>query len=362
MYKHEDLFIKICDNFHNEINPSLVQIAPTVANNFWFERKSILGKFFIIKNILLSLNGNDIAQYQIVNLQNILKKYKIILDTYFESHNIATCFVYFAPENLKETEKYLNQFSDIQLNAVHYHSFDYGKIYMLGIDIIGFPNDCEFKLSASIKNGKISIEKNSNPYHPIEKERGKLFSDLQRTIEEQDNAARKKQLINPKLWEKKKNKTITRFEDFTNETHAIIISLLNDFDKCNYLCNSLIESILNSTTPKNLAEYKRIHSVLHGTYIEESLEKFVSIFNSNYSGVKLIWLKSGPELKYFIDQLNIKLSVSDEINKWADARIIMKKPIKDMPSYLSKQTSKTDYVNLTHAIIKKDLLYKLFRE
>ena len=65
MLSNEDVLIKISNDFHAEINPILEQINSETKQSVWFERKSISGKFFIIKNLLLSLNCSEVNQYQL---------------------------------------------------------------------------------------------------------------------------------------------------------------------------------------------------------------------------------------------------------------------------------------------------------
>lgn len=360
MIQHEDLFMKICDNFHDEINQVLIDIEPTTGAHFWFERKSIEGKFFILKDLLLSLNATDIARYQLINLKNILNKYKPILENWFSSHDIATGFVYFYPEDLRKTENYFHQFEDCQINW--YHEISTGYLYMIGIEIVGFPNDCTFKLIARLKNDKIIIKECLDPLFLIEYERGKLIGNPRRDRQEQEKIEYEIHQKDPLRWKKGKENAKNKFENFAQETKDKIDLLLSDFDRCIELCNSLIESIVNDTEQKNLPELEKIFTILKGTYINETLDRFLSIFNSNYSGEKLIWLKSGPQLKYFVDQLNRKLKLSDEINKWADVRFKMSTRVNRLPGYLGKQTSKGEYQLLTQGNLKKEPLFKLFRE
>ena len=359
MIQYEDLFIKICHDFHNEINPLLIEIEPSTKQEFWFERKSINGKFYILKDLLLSLNRSDVAQYQLISLRNILKKYKTRLEIYFESHNVATCFIYFSPENTRAITGFFKQLDDY---GDYRWSLHIGHLHMIGFDMVGFPNDCSFKLSARFKNGEITIQEHRDPMFEIEREKGKLIGYPQRTRQEQVSIEDNFIVQNPEHWAKANQNAINEFEDFAKNTHTNRIELINDFDKCNDLCNTLIDSIVTNTTPQNLPELERIYSILYGTYIEESLEKFISIFNNNFFGEKLIWLKSGPELKYLIDQLNGRLKISDEINKWAGIRIEMNTSVKDLSIYLRKQTTKGEYLLLNHGNLKKDPLFKLFRE
>jgi len=358
MYLDEDLIIKISETFHNEINPVLTEIDNDVNDSFWFARKSIKGKFFIIKNLLLGLTVNDITQYQIINLLNIIKRNKSILQIYFESYNIATCFFYIWPENTAATTGYfvrLNDFGDYDYKLKN------GHIHMIGLEVIGFPNDCSFKLTAKFEKDDIIIKKQREPLFPIESEKGKHIGNIKRTRKEQIEVEEILRAKNYDFFEKGENDLLVDFKKFARKILEKRNDLLRNFDECIDLCNLLIDSKLNDITHTNLPEIEKIYTVLKNGYIKEPFEKFLTVFSSDYSGPELIWLKTGTELKYFIDRLNEKLNLSNEINKWTGTRFQLLKPVKNMTSYLSKQT-KGEYQLLIQGNLRKNPLYKLFRE
>lgn len=326
MYQHENLWIKISDDFHAEINPLLEQLNPDAINHYWFKKKSVQGKFYIINDMLLSLNGTGTNQYSLLKLKHSLEAYKTRIKSYFDIHDIATCFVFFSPKNYSEIINGLRNY---------YISFrkeiSYGYLYLFGIELRGSPNDCSLKLTAKIINEKIIIYISCSPFFDIEKEKAKT----------------------------KKN-AIQKFTRFADETHIKIKELFENFDRCINLCNTIIDKQQKDTTPANLTEIKKIYSVLKNGYIQEPFELFTAIFQPEYSGHKIVWLKSGPELKYFVDRLNDKLKLSNTINKWTDSRVKYK-DVTNLATYLSKQTT-GEYDLLKKGLLPKNPIYKLFRE
>ena len=360
MFTHEDLYIKISNDFHAEINPILEQINSESNQSVWFNRKSISGKFFTIKNILLSLNGSESNYYQLIQLINILELYKIRLNEYFNSHDFATCFVYNSqPEDLIKTKKYFKSITDYSLN--YQFSLEIGYCFMIGLGMIGFPNDCSYMFDARLINNEIVINEQYDPF-PWNIERGKRIGNPSRTRQEQNEIEYELHHKNHDLLVKGEEINFIKFKEFAEKTHQEIKSLFENFDRCINLCKSIIEKKQKGTTPSNLPEIEKIYSVIINYYIQEPLEKFVSIFSHEYSGEKIVWLKSGPELKYFVDRLNDKLKLSNEINKWTGARFQLTEPVKNLTGYLSKQTSKDEYQLLIQGNLKKNPIYKLFRE
>lgn len=361
MYQYENLWIKISDDFHAEINPLLEQLNPDAINHYWFKKKSIQGKFFVVNDLLLSLNGTDVNQYPLIKLKNILEAYKIRIKSYLGTHNIATCFVYINAENMVNTENYFNQFKDY-FNYSYFSMIAINSCFMFPLDFIPFPNDCSYKLIAKILNDNILIEEKYDPLFEIEKQQRELMGNIERTRDEQYQIEINIQKQNPELWKKGEDNALNKFKEFAQKTHEKNIQLVDDFNRCIILCNSLIEKQQKDTTPANLPETEKIYAVLINGYIQEPLEKFQAIFQSNYSGEKLTWLKTGTELKYFVDRLNEKLNLSNEINKWVAERFELLRPVKNMASYLSKQTSKGEYQLLKQGNKRKDPLYKIFLE
>jgi hypothetical protein len=362
MYQHENLWIKISDDFHAEINPILEELNPDAINHYWFKKRSIQGKFFIVDNVLLSLNGTGTNQYLLTKLKHTLEAYKTRIKSYFDTHNIATCFVFFSTESFTAISNYFDRFSDYRLS--YSKEISIGYIFKIGIDIIGFPNDCSFKLSAKIsKKNEVTITRHNDPLFDIEKEKGKEFGSTERTRQQQEeieNYLNKKQ---PGLSEKGEKNAMQEFTLFAEKTYSNIISLINNFDRCINLCNNLIDKQQKDTTPANLPEIEKIYFVLKNGYIQEPLEKFTAIFQPEYSGQKIVWLKSGPELKYFVDRMNDKLNLTNRINKWTDSRFELKNQPEHLPKYLTRQkTEGTIYQLLLSGNDRKNPLYKLFRE
>lgn len=360
MYQHENLWIKISDDFHTEINPILEQLSPEVINHYWFKKRSIQGKFFIINNLLLSLNGTGTNQYLLIKLKNTLEAYKTRIKSYFDTNYIATCFVFLSPENITPIRNYFDRFSEYQL--FFQWGISIGYIFQIGLDIIGFPNDCSFKFTARIsEKNQIDIETRYYPLSDVEKEKGIEFGDSNRTREQQEEIETNLYKQQPGLRMIAEKNAIEDFKNFATKIHQIILTMTEDFDRCINLCNTIIDKIQKDTTPANQPEIEKIYSVLKNGYIQEPFEKFATIFQPEYSGQKIIWLKSGPELKYFVDQLNEKLNLSNTINKWTDIRIELKN-VKNLATYLSKQTTKGEYQLLSQGLLSKNPIYKLFRE
>jgi hypothetical protein len=365
MYQHENLWIKISDDFHAEINPILEQLNPNAVDHYCFKRVGIQGKFLIINNLLLSLNGLDTNHYNLIRLKNILESYKTRIENYFNSHAIATGFIFFAPQNILKTQNYLlKKFSEYSL-SYSFSEFIAKKFYnyMIGLNIIGFPNDCSFKLSAKIKNDEIEISRSNYPLFEVEKESGKWIGDVTITRDEQEEIEFKLYKKDPELRDDSEELAIEEFKKFANDIQNKIKILLKDFDRCINLCNTLIDKQQKDTTPANLPEIEKIYSVLKNGYIQEPLEKFTAIFQPDYSGQKIVWLKSGPELKYFVDRMNDKLNLTNRINKWTDSRFELKNQPEHLPKYLTRQkTEGTIYQLLLSGNDRKNPLYKLFRE
>ena len=354
MYQFEDLFIKISNDFHAEINPILEQINSEAKQSFWFDRKSISGKLFIVRDLLLSLNASEQKQYLLTRLKRLLEIYKERLITYFDTHDIATCFVYNSlPEDFTKTQEYFISLEDYSITSNL--SVGFGYRFMEGMEIIGFPNDCSYKFAARLRNSQIEIEEQSDPF-PWNFEKGKQIGSPLRTRQQQRE-------IEVQLYNKDHKRLLKQdFTEFAKTTQLKIFELIRDFDLWIKLCNSIIEKKQIDSTPANLPEIEKIHEVLKNGYLQEAFERFLLIFNPDYKFEKLIWLKTGTELKYFIDRINDKFHLSNEINKWTEQRFQFIKPVKSMAAYLSKQTSKDEYQLLIQGNLRKNPLYKLFRE
>lgn len=359
MKKHEELYAQICDNFYNEINPLLMKIDNSCEFEYWFDKKDISGKFFIIKDLSLALTENNIDQHLLVSLKDILHKYRLILSNYFNSNNIATGFIYFAPENNKAIREYFYN-TDFQID--YFTLLGVCHIYCVGIDMIGFPNDCSFKLTAYVKNNELKIEKKQDPLFSIEEERGKLIAAPQRSRSENHRIEEEIRKNNSELWKKGEARAKEYFNVFASKIKARNENILNDFSNCIDLCISLQQSIEKKTFANYRSDIEKIYSALKDSYFDVSFETFLNVFSPLYEGEKITWLKTGPELKYFIDNLKSKFSLSTNINSWANDRFEMKKPVSNMALYLGKQTSKGEYQLLMQRNLRRNPIFKLFEE
>jgi hypothetical protein len=366
MYQHENLWIKISDDFHAEINPILEQLNPNTVSHYCFKRVGIQGKFLIINNLLLSLNGLDTNHYNLIRLKNILESYKARIENYFNSHAIATGFIFFAPQNILKTHNYLlKKFSEYSL-SYSFSEFIAKKFYnyMIGLNIIGFPNDCSFKLSAKIKNDKIEISRSNDPLFEIEKESGKWIGEVTITRDEQEEIEFKLYKKDPELRDDSEELAIEEFKKFANDIQNKIKSLLKNFDRCINLCNTLIDKQQKDTTPANMSEIGKIYSVLKNGYIQEPFEKFAAIFQPGYSGQKIIWLKDGAELRFLMDKIIVKVINTNKINQWANKRFTLLDPPSNFVSYIGTVKHKNlFYKRLSDdRFEKRNPIYKLSKE
>lgn len=360
MYQYEDLFIKISNDFHAELNPILEQINAESNQSYWFDKKGIQGKFYIINNLLLSMNGNELKQYQLTKLTNILEAYKMRLTAYFNSQNIATCFVYFTPESIVLIENYFNTLEEYRLTfAKHLHR---GYLYMVGMEINGFPNDCSYKLTAKISDNEILIEQRKEPLFDLEIGRGKQIGNPKRTRKEHEEIEYKLSRQNPGLRERAEDDALQYFTDFAKETHVKITELFEDFDNCTKLCKTLIEKQQKDISAANLPKIEKIYLILKNGFIQEPFERFREIFQPGYAGEKIIWYKYGYELKYFVDELRDNMKLPTEINKWTIQRFVLESPIKRFPNYLSKQIKHPEYSMLKTGNRRTHPLSVLFKE
>ncbi|MGD9928876.1 MAG: hypothetical protein AB7U05_02555 [Mangrovibacterium sp.] len=360
MYRHEELYQKICENFHDELNPLLEQLDETVIKNYWFDRCNIYGKFFLLKDLLVVIKHADAKPHLLVRLRNTLKGYKKTLQFYYDSNPIASGFVYFMPENIQKTEPYFYQF-DYSITD-HYSTLEGYSMYCLDFEVVGFPNDCSFKLISKMKDGEIIVYQMDDPIFEIEIERGKLIGNPQITRGEQNRIEQEQRAQNYESYKKKEARVKDYFYKFAFKVKKQKDDLLADIDQCIELCSSLIAAFEENSLSPHLAEIERFFSALNGSYIDIEFQSFADIFSPNYSGSKVPWLKTGPELKYFVDNLNRKLNLSPKINQWTSERFEMPEPISDMASYLGKQTSKDEYKLLIQGNLRRNQLFLLFRE
>lgn len=361
MLSHEDLWIKISDDFHSEINPILEQINSESKQSFWFDKKGILNKFYIIKDVLLALNGTEVNQYHLTRLTAILEAYKNRIELYFENYNIATCFVYFSPQNNYLIENFLfKKFSEYCL-AFNFQSFKPPYIYMIGMNLVGFPNDCHHKLTALTKNNKIEIQRRDNPFFEIEKERGKLIGNVNRTRDEQEVIEVSLIKQNPDFYYNAEDKVMNEFKEFSELVFSKINTLLLDFDNSIELCKKLISQRIDSTEPANLPEIQKIYNVLINGYIQEPIERFLAIFQNDYSGEKIVWLKDGAEFKFLLDMVISKIISTNKINQWADKRFILVDTPTNFIAYLGsvKQKNKLYDRLISGTSIRSNPIYKL---
>jgi hypothetical protein len=363
MLSHENIFFKIAEDFHSEINSILKYLEPTSNQSYWFDKKHIVGKLDIIEDILLSFNGNQTNSSEITRLKNTLDLYKNRLNCYFERNDLASGYYYYYPktESVNKIIEYFDELEkkELSINSLYVNHIG-GYLFMFGLKLIAFPTDCDLKFTGKVKDGIISIKEQQDPIFPIEIEEGKKIGNA--TISREQFNSRELPNEDYRLIWESEQKAKDYFKDFTEKIHIKNLNLINKFENCINLCKLIVEKKQNDTTPANLPEIEKTYSVLINGYIQEPLEKFVPIFAPEYSGEKIVWLKTGPELKYFIDRLNEKLDLSNEINKWAGQRFEFLEPVKNMTAYLSKQTSKGDYQLLNQGNFRKNPLYKLFRE
>lgn len=360
MYKFENLYLKIANDFHIEIDSILELIAPTGKKEYWWRKKNLYGKFFLIEDSLLSFNGTEINITELIKLKDILKLYKSKFKYYFKRNDLATGYYYFTkPKYFNSLIKHFEGLEKQELSIKATYISHLGYLFMIGLNLISFPVDCDLKITGKIKKGKIIIDTQSDPILPIEIKESEKFANLDITREQFNLRYLTKEDYKIK-WENEQ-KAKDYFKEFAEKIHMENFELINKFEKCIKLCNLLINKQQTDVTHANLKEIEKIYSVLKNGYIQEPFEKFTAIFQPTYSGQKIIWLKSGPELKYFVDRLNEKLNLSNTINKWTDSRFEFKN-VTSLATYLSKQTTKDEYQLLIQRLLSKNPLYNLFRE
>jgi hypothetical protein len=311
-----------------------------------------------VKNLLLSLNGSEAKHYQLMQLIKILESYKLRLIEYFNSNNIATCFVYNSvPENINKTKHYFESLSDYSVS--YQFSLEIGYCFMIGLGMIGFPNDCSYKVEAKLINNEIAINEQYDPF-PWNSEKGKQIGNPKRTRPEQNEIEDELHKKEHDLLVKGEKLNFISFKEFAEKIHMKITALLEDFDTCTNLCKSIIEKKQKDSTPANLPEIERIHSVLSNGYIQEPLETFLAIFQNDYSGPKIIWLKDGAEFKFLLDEVISKIIPTNKINQWADKRFILVDPPTNFIAYLGSVKQKNLlYARLIDGYKRSNPIYKL---
>ena len=183
MNTNEELWMKISDDFHREINEILLQLEPGIENEFWVKQNNVSGKFHVINNILLSINPAEVSVLTLTRLSSSLTSFKKRLIHYFDNFNLATGFLFFAPENIRNADNYFRSIEGVALTSTHIIAV--GSMYFIGMEVVGFPNDCTKKFTARLKAGEIKIDERHDPLFPIEKERGEIISKTNRTRGEQ---------------------------------------------------------------------------------------------------------------------------------------------------------------------------------
>jgi hypothetical protein len=360
MLAYEDLWIKICDDFHDEINPILEQLSSTSKENYWYNSKSIYGKLFILNNVLLSLNRTELNQYKLTRLTATLEAYKSRITKYFDTHIVATCFVYFSPQNINQTQNFLFKKFKEYCHTYSFQSYKSLYIYLVGMELIGFPNDCSFKLTATIKNNKPEIQRRHDPLFEIEKERGKQIGNVTRTRDEQEEIEVSLSRQNPELYDNAEEKVMNEFQGFSELVLNKINSLLNSFDSSIELCQNLIGKNIEVAEPANLSEIQKIYNILRNGYFHEPVERFLAIFQNDYSGEKIVWLKDGAELRFFLDRIVVKITNAKKINQWADKRFTLLDPPSNFIRYIGDVKHKNSlYLRLIDGNEKSNPIYKL---
>jgi hypothetical protein len=306
------------------------------------------------------MNGTELNKYKLISLAAILEAYKTRVSSYLETHNIATCFVYFSPEKMSDTDDYFQMINEYDISFSRLSLLGVSTLFQIGMEIVGFSNDCSYKLTAKIMNNEILINTQHDALFPIEIEKGKQIGNTNRTRHEQNEIENHLRQQNPELRKKGENFALENFTDFAKKTHLQIIALLEAFDRCIKLCHAVIQMKQKDSTPANLPEIERIHSVLSNGYIQEPIETFLAIFQNDYSGPKIIWLKDGAELRFFLDRIVVKITNAKNINQWADKRFTLLVPPSNFIRYIGDVKHKNSlYLRLIDGNEKSNPIYKL---
>ncbi|HEY5590084.1 MAG TPA: hypothetical protein VIK55_03605 [Paludibacter sp.] len=360
MKQNEDLFIKISTDFHNEINPILREIDPLIISHYWYSCVNINGKFEILKRLLLSLNRTEASKSILTELKITLEFYNNKLIQYFATEKLATCFIYFAPENITKTKFYFDELTQHTFKFKRASSFGYS--FFIGFDIAQFPNDCSFKLSAKLDNGVIDTEYLAHPFFEGETMAGILNNYTSRSRAEQiviETSIKNKM---PTRIQAFKDRISEEFRMFCEETHDINIQLLLDIKQAIADVDFLLKRMdQNVGFSFDVTKIKPIYKVLSNGYINVGFDEFTGIFKPYPPKNKIVWLKSGARLKYLIDQLDIKYHLSPNINIWASERFQSPNTI-NLATFLRKQTSKAEYQILFYENDPNDELYKALQQ
>jgi hypothetical protein len=309
------------------------------------------------------MNGTEFNQYKLTSFAATLEAYKTRVKSYFETHNIATCFVYFSPEKMSDTNDYFQMINEYDISFSRLSLLGVSTLFQIGLEIIGFSNDCSYKLTAKIMNNEILINTQHDPIFPIEIENGKQIGNTNRTRHEQNEIENHLRRQKPELRKKGENFALENFTDFAKKTHLQILALLEAFDRCINLCNSIIEKKQKDSSPANLPEIEKIHKVLINGYIQEPIETFQAIFQNDYSGEKITWFKDGAEFKFFLDRIIVKIISIKNINQWADKRFRLIDPPSNFIAYLGSVKQKNSvYEKLIDDRDRPNPIYKLSRE
>lgn len=331
MKQFEELFFKISDDFHNELNPILKALEPDIENHPHYIGKNALYKLYIIKDLLVSFNANDINRSHLDTLQQLLKTYKVKFESYFETYEIATGFVYTTPspgrkEYFWNLDKYCFQFS--------YTSKSYGS-YFLSLDIRGFPSDCMVKLRGVLHQNTIVVKLHRFPDSDQEQIKGERMYQIS---ENQPS-----QLKPQDLTKNKENEIIKKFELFCAEVKTKNEEFFSHFEEIDQLFSHL-ESPKDVTYKWTADLYDKL---IEFGYINSTLKNFQNIFEPSFNPEKMQkveWLKSKFLLHFFISELNKKHLKIKGQNKWAEKRFYLKGITENrLANELSKATSNTKY-------------------
>jgi hypothetical protein len=214
-------------------------------------------------------------------------------------------------------------------------------------------------LEAKLINNEIVIDYQHDPF-PWNIEKGKEIGNPLRTRQEQDEIEVELHKKDHDLLVKGKEISLLKFKEFAEETQLNIIALLKNFDTCISLCKQIVEKKQNDSTPANLPEIERIYLVLKNGYITEPPERFLEIFQNDYSGEKIIWLKDGAELRFFLDRIVVKITNAKKINQWADKRFMLLDPPSNFIRYIGDVKQKNSlYQRLIDGNEKSNPIYKL---
>lgn len=369
MRKYINPFIRLSENFHVSINPhieSLLKIAEENGsasyNKDHFQNPRIKGKIYLLKKILDDVKHLSISLALLDQIESLLVEVQKELEYHFREYKLAICFAFSQPENKMKLEEAIGFLTQYTLEEGYRDPANFHISYV-GYHINGFPPDCDFKFYGVLKDNKVKV---IGPLcYPEDKLDEKLGEQIYscRTRDEHNNIVEKFKDSDPLYYQKVLNETRTDFTLFCKKVHESNKKLLGDIERLLESINSIIKVHTNKSLILNIEDIKTIYNLLvTNNYIKEKIERFMYIFSIDYvsnAKNKLTWLRSGPRLKYFIDQLIIKYQFCSNHNLWIADRFLME-DVKDLRKYLGKQTHSKEYQDLINRILKNDPIFKFF--